>query len=551
MKKYLLSAIAFYTITNAVSQTTDTTKDEIIKQLKEIEIVNTKSSNEIPVAIGKIAIKPLDLPQSIAFIDKEVMQQQQTLHISEALKNFNGVYLMGTSGGYQEEIAGRGFAFGSNNTFKNGVRFNNLAMPELSSLERIEVMKGSSAILFGNVAAGGVINLVTKKPNFKKGGEVSINLGSYDFYKPSIDVYGNIDKGNKVAYRVNTTYEKSQSFRNLVNAERFYINPSFIIKLGDKTNVLIEGDYLKDNRTADFGVGAINYELVEIPRSRFLGVSWSYIKTEQKSIAATITHHLNKNWELRSVTSLQQFNNDLFANQRPNGNNQFIRANGNWVRGLQRTKIDEEYSITQFDLTGRFNTRSIKHNLLFGADADQYYTNNDAYNAVSKYDSINIFDLNKYKQRNDIPELTVKTSTSSPIKRVGVYIQDLIEVTEQIKVLAGVRYSYLETFGIVYTYSTKTAVETRQYDNAFSPRFGLVYQPLKTMAIFASYSNSFIPNKGVDIDNKTLPPSLIDQYEAGIKNDFFKGLFSTNLTVYQIVNRNLAQTSLANGNTNT
>jgi len=71
------------------------------------------------------------------------------------------------------------------------------------------------------------------------------------------------------------------------------------------------------------------------------------------------------------------------------------------------------------------------------------------------------------------------------------------------------------------------------------------------MAVFTSYSNSFTPNSGVDIDGKALPPSIFTQYEAGIKNDFFDGLLSVNLTVYQIKNSNLAQTSLANGNTNT
>jgi len=147
----------------------DFSLNETTQQLKEIVVFAAKSNNERPVNIGKIAIKPIDLPQSTAIIDKDVMEQQQTLKISDALKNFNGVYLMGTSGGYQEEIAGRGFAFGSSNTFKNGIRFNNLAMPEMSALERIEVMKGSSAILFGNVAAGGVINLITKKPDFNKG----------------------------------------------------------------------------------------------------------------------------------------------------------------------------------------------------------------------------------------------------------------------------------------------------------------------------------------------------------------------------------------------
>src|SRR5258706_374227 len=89
---------------------------------------------------------------------------------------FVNVGMMGTTGGVQQEIAARGFAFNSNNTFKNGVRFNNAVMPEMSALERIEVMKGSSAILFGNVGAGGVINLVTKKPTFTDGGEIGMRF---------------------------------------------------------------------------------------------------------------------------------------------------------------------------------------------------------------------------------------------------------------------------------------------------------------------------------------------------------------------------------------
>ncbi len=97
--------------------------------------------------------------------------------MSDVLMNTNGLYIMGTTGGYQEEIAGRGFSFGSSNTFKNGVRYFNGMLSELSGVEKVEVLKGSSAILFGNVAAGGILNLVTKKPRFDFGGEVCITGG--------------------------------------------------------------------------------------------------------------------------------------------------------------------------------------------------------------------------------------------------------------------------------------------------------------------------------------------------------------------------------------
>lgn len=519
--------------------------------LEEVLISAYKSSNAKTSAIGKIAIKPMDLPQSTAVIERDVLEKQQTLHMSDALKNTNGVYIMGNTGGYQEEIAGRGFAYGSNNTFKNGVRFNNAIMPEMSSLERLEVMKGSTAILFGQVAAGGVINLVTKKPLYEKGGEISMRFGSYDCYKPTIDVYGALNKNKTMAYRLNSSYEKSRSFRDQVVSERFYINPSLLFKVGKRTEILLEGDYLNDDRTADFGVGAINYQLIDIPRNTFLGTSWSYMKSEQKSGTATISHHLNDKWQIKSVSAVQGFNNDLFSNVRPNSSSKFIQTDGTWIRGIQRTKVQEEYYLSQLDLTGKFSTGFLGHTLLVGADVDKYATNTIAYNGVTNYDTINVFNINPEIQRTDIPTLTEKTKTGSPRKRAGFYVQDLISVTDKIKVLAGVRFSYLETYSNVYTYSTGATTKTAIYDHALSPRFGLVYQPIKSMAIFTSYSNSFTPNTGLDIEGKALIPSIIDQYEVGVKNDFFKGLFSANVTAYQIINSNVAQMSLDNGNTNT
>jgi iron complex outermembrane receptor protein len=129
-------------------------------------------------------------------------------------------------------------------------------------------------------------------------------------------------------------------------------------------------------------------------------------------------------------------------------------------------------------------------------------------------------------------------------------VQDLIGITDQVKLLAGARWSYQETRSNVLTYADNKTATTVAYDDAVTPRFGIVFQPITSMSIFASYSNSFTLNTGVDVDGNALPPSFLSQYEAGIKNDLFDGMLSANLTVYQILNSNMAQTSLANGNTN-
>ena len=526
------------------------TLTETARQLGEVQVRAFKSDNQKPIALGKIAIRPMDLPQAVAVVEREVLERQQTLRLSDVLMNTNGVYVMGNTGGSQEELAGRGFAFNSSNTFKNGVRFNNAAMPEISALERVEVLKGSSAILFGNVAAGGIINLVTKKPQFQSGGSASLRVGSFGFVKPSFDVYGGIGNSQRVAYRLNATYEQGNSFRDAVQSERFYVNPSLLVNLSGKTNLLIETDYLYDNRTPDFGTGAINYAIADVPRSRFLGVSWGYNRIEQRSATATLTHQINQNWTVRATGSAQGFNSDLFATQRPNASNQFIKTDGTWIRGLQRTQVDETYWIGQLDLTGQFTTGGIKHTLLVGADADQYRTNTTAYNPVARYDTINVFDLGKFSQRSDIPTLTARQLTNAPIDRAGVYVQDLISFSEKIKLLTGLRYSYQQTGSDVLTYADNKTTSVTTFADAVTPRVGFVYQPIPTTSLFVSYANSFNTNTGVDVAGNALAPSFIDQYEAGIKNDLFNGFLSANVTAYQIKNSNLAQTSLANGNTN-
>jgi iron complex outermembrane receptor protein len=526
----------------------DFSLSENSEQLAEIVVSDTRSMNEKTVEIGKAGIKPMDLPQSIAVIDRSVLERQQALHLSDVLMNTNGVYVMGTTGGTQEEIAGRGFAFSSTNTFKNGARYNNSILPEVSSLERVEVMKGSNAILFGNVAAGGVLNLVTKKPKFENGGELSMRVGSYDFYKPSLDIYGAINNSNKVAYRVNTSYENARSYRDNVTSERIYFNPSFLIKAGKKTEVLLEGDYMNDNRTLDYGTGAINYEIIDIPRSRFLGASWSYNKAEQKSATLTVTHELSNTWQLRATTSYQGYFNDQYGTTRPNASGNAVKTDGTWVRGLQRSGTDQAYYIGQLDATAKFKTGSVNHTFLIGSDIDKYSTKSLAYIYANPlagnknvYDTINVYDLNSFVQREDIPTINRLTDTKNPINRVGAYIQDLVSITQQLKVLAGVRYSYIESQSNVYSYSTNIEVSTPYYDDAFTPRFGIVYQPIKEISLFTSYANSFTLNTAKDVEGNILPPSFIDQYEAGVKTELFKGLLSSNLTVYQIVNSNLVQ----------
>lgn len=523
---------------------------ENAETLKEIVVKGYVSQNDRIASVGKLAVKPMDLPISMQTIDRQVLENQLVLTMQDALMNTNGVYISGATGGYQEEISARGFSFGSTNTFKNGTRFVNSMMPELSSIERVEVLKGSAALLFGNVAAGGVLNLVTKKPKFGFGGEVGLRVGSFGMIKPTFDIYGGIGKGERVAFRVNGTYQKANSFRRYVQSERVYVNPSLLFKIGNKTEFLVEADYLDDTRTPDFGAGIVNYEVIsDFPRNRFLGVKWGYVKSKQMAATATLTHRFNDQWKFALTSTIRDTEQLLFSTTRPNTGS-LIKADGLWTRNLQKSDSYDDYFIVQGDLNGAFKTGNIKHELLVGFDTDHFVQETQQYATFSRYDVVNVFQDLPTDSRNDIPVMTKGAFSSNPTNRYGIYVQDLVSITPKLKFLGGLRYSNQKSeSNVTAVDGTVTTIPTAAV-GAFSPRFGLVYQPSKNHSAFASYSNSFALNTGTDIEGKSLPPSIIDQYEIGIKNELLDGKASVNVTVYQIDNDNMAQISLANGNTN-
>jgi iron complex outermembrane receptor protein len=519
------------------------TLNEEINELKEIIIKIKESPNKKKETIlSGLEIKPFDLPQSLQIVGNSTLLQQQTIRLSDVLKNVNGVYIGSSRGGAQESLWSRGYDMTANNVFKNGFRTNSGSMPEVATLEKVEVLKGNSALLFGNVTPGGIVNLVTKKPLFKNGGELSYQMGSYSFNKPTIDLYGPISK--KVAYRMISTYEKANSFRDIVSRERFYINPSLLLK-SDQSEFILQGDYLKDNWTPDFGTGSIGTTIADIPRNTYLGATWSNGQTYQSSFSSQFKHKFNENWKLNINNAFQNFERSWKGTERI----QPIQ-NGDWNRPLGQYKINEQLITNQINLSGIYKTEKIKHQLFAGLDLDNSIA--DAYTYVFNpffYDTINIYNLNLYPQNTNIPEATntkiVKTTTNN----FGVYFQDLISIQEKIKILAGIRWSWQEAQAENNNLiSNSITTDDKRLSSAFSPKIGIVYQPNNNTSIFSSYSNSFSPNTGVTIYNETLKPSIIDQYEIGIKKDYFKGLLSTNFTLYKIVNSNLAQTAELNLN---
>ncbi|MES2811453.1 MAG: TonB-dependent siderophore receptor [Bacteroidota bacterium] len=581
MKKYisaLILSLSFTAITSAQqsdlalrdndtikTEANDTVKKKKIRSLDEITI--TSNQQRKPISAVRSGLKPMDNPQSLQVLGSEIIEQQQSIRLSDVIKNANGVYVASSRGGAQESFFSRGYDMGANNMFKNGFRQNSGSMPEVSSLEKVEILKGSSALLFGNVTPGGILNMVTKTPSFKSGGEFSMQGGSYDFYKPSLDIYGPLN--SVIAYRVTASYENAESFRDVVARERYYVNPSVLFKTSEKTDIILQGDYLHDNWTPDFGNGAIiGKKLVDLPRNNYLGAKWSNGQTRQASVSGLIKHSFNENWKLNGNISLQDYTRKSEGTERiqPSDN---PATYGNFVRPLGKNNQSELIVAEQISLQGNFNTGKIKHQIFTGVDGEYSFAKTYTYAfSTANYDPsssiLNVFDPSSYQNEYAIPSARNTKIANTDTSRFGVYFQDLVSITEKIKVLAGVRWSwqtsrltnYNETFsGGVQTVAPENAVAKKdpiRNDAAFSPKFGLVYQPTKTMTLFSSYATSFTPNTGLDINNKVIEPSIINQYEAGVKTEFFNGLLSTNVTLYQIENNNLAQIApaLADGTLN-
>ncbi|MFH6992405.1 TonB-dependent siderophore receptor [Flavobacterium sp. FlaQc-48] len=573
MKYNLLLALSFisfasysqqYATTENNSAATDTVKNKKGEILNEVLITSNKPKK--PIEAARSGIKVMDLPQSVQIIGSEIIEEQQAIRLSEVVKNLNGVYVGSARGGAQESFFSRGYDMSANNMFKNGFRYNAGSIPEVSSLEKVEFLKGGSALLYGNVAPGGIMNLVTKTPKFTQGGELSMQAGSYSFYKPSLDIYGPLNKS--IAYRFTASYENSESFRDFVKNERIYINPSFLFKLSDKTQITVQGDYLSADWTPDFGTGIVGKTILDLPRNEFFGALWSTANTKSSSASLLFNHDFNGNWKLNFNSSYQSYR----RTQTSTAQLSTVEANGNWKRGLTKSDGSEQIFGDQLSLQGTFNTGSIKHQIFTGVDYENsiapsytfgFYATPTSTDAITtEATAINLFNYDYSTQSLNVPYPTRATQLATTnTQRFGAYAQDLISITKYIKVLGGIRWSWQESDVTTSKEVVEKKVITTTLENsipvtsaktlnrAYSPKAGLVIQPTKDMSLFASYSNSFTPNTGTTVDLKPLDPSIIDQYEVGIKKDFWRGLLSTNITLYQISNNNLAQTApfLADG----
>jgi iron complex outermembrane recepter protein len=513
----------------------------------EEEVVVTGESSPYRPPNAATATKtdtPLrDVPQSIQVIPRQVIEDQKIIRISDAVRNVSGVTPEGSYAGLTDNYNIRGFV-----TFDN-LRDGYYAQDNLinsTNIERIEVLKGPASVLYGQFEPGGVVNYVTKKPLDYPYYSAEFTAGNFSTYRPAIDISGPLNSSKTLLYRLNAAYENSGSFIDFVDQRLFSIAPALTYKIGEATTLTLQYEYLNADRTFYDGLPP-NPAVFKAPISRFLGEPSDRFSQETHSIFLSINHRFNKNLRLRSGVSITLQDSEEFE-FRPNrvapDGRTVLRRLGSGPGYLQN------YSV-QTDLISNFKTGPVQHQVLLGLEWQKHIYGYDFLRgSVDLTPSIDLFDP---VYGASPPPIFDEASSRDRFERdtIALYLQDQITLLPNLKLLVGGRYDFihrknstqpLDAFG---NNPIDAATVTRLYDGAFSPRVGIVYQPIPPVSIYASYSRSFLPTDTRTADGTNLPPSQGTQYEVGLKADLTSKL-SVTLAAYEITKTNVPTTDINN-----
>jgi len=500
-------------------------------QTVEVKAVKQPYRNLSATGATKTDTLLKDLPQSVRVITADVLQDAGVTKLREALDLSSGISRQSNLGGLWDSYSMRGFTgdpnFGSDymvNGFNYSRGYNGVR--DSANTSTIEVLKGPASALYGRGEPGGTVNITTKKPLFQPAQTIGFSVGSYDTYRTTADLTGPI--GERLAYRLNAAQEAGHSYRDYVGAERYMLSPSFIWLLSEDTTVSYELELSKQRATFDRGVVAVNGVLGLVPRSRFLGEPSDGKHTiETQGHQVFVQHYINDDWSLQGGLSYRDSSIEGASTE-----GRFLQADQRTLVRQRRTRDNSATDVSaRFEALGKMKTGSIVHNTLFGVDAYRFIDNRKQYR-VATATSIDIYDP-VYGQTPT--PLSLNTDTREHQRAYAFYAQDQIDLTDQWKVLLGVRQDQYEQSLTNHRANTVT----EQSLNAASPRAGVVYQPSKQLSLYATAAKSFRPNSGVSRDFTSFPPEKGRSYEVGAKLDSADQKVTSTLALYSIAKNNV------------
>ena len=478
----------------------------------------SNTSYDTPVAntATKIPVPLREIPQSVNVVPRAVIQDQGALSLNDTLRNVPGVSAS-LGDAQRDQVTIRGFS-SINDQYVDGLRDDSLYFRDLSNVDRIEVLKGPAAVLYGRGSSGGIINRVTKKPLATPLAEVGVLVGTERQKRAEFDLNTSIND-DAIRARLTGAVEDSGGFRNDYFLRRQAISPSFLFNLSPDTKLTVQFDYLHDKRIADQGVPSYHGRPVDVPIGTRYGsadAGAGNIDTTVKSVTGTLDHRFNDQWSFHSVVRNYEYslgrNNYTTVKSVNDGPIPTVTLNVN-----QRNRSDRG-TVWQNELTQKAETWGIQHTLLYGIELG-YQDKSDRVASTPGNFNVNLFNP-------VLPLLPTVPANATPSnyglshnETYAAYVQDLIKFSPQWTVLAGLRYEALKQSRTDLTPKNQNYART---DTPVSPRLGVVYHPVEPLSLYASYSRSFQPvadSFSVYPNSSALAPQSTTNYEIGAKYD--------------------------------
>lgn len=472
-----------------------------------------------------------DIPQSISVIPVSVLNDLGSISVERALDFAGGVSKQNNFGGLTlYEYSVRGFT--TSEFYKDGFSANRgyPSTPDVASIERIEVLKGPAASLYGRGDPGGTVNIVTKKPRPEAFATLQTSAGSWDRYRTALDVNTPLDEDGNVLSRVNLAVEDGQSFRDHVDRERVFVAPSFSWQLNPDTTLLVESEFMRHRSTFDRGIVAPNNAWSGVSRSTFLGEpNDGDTDNHNNLLQAALEHHLNDAWKLRLASHYKQGKLWGFASEA-----RALNADGHTVNRRYRERDNDWHdSITQLELRGLFDTGPWQHELLIGSEYENYRKNERVTTIAGSPYAIDI-DQPVYGQPKP-GGAGSGTDFFEHVESRALNLQDQILFTDTLRGMLGAR---LERFEQSIDDHTRNST-SRQHHDALTQRAGLLYQLTPEIGLFANASTSFKPNNGLDAAGRSFDPEEGIGHEIGIKSELFDDRLSSTLAAFHIEKKNV------------
>ena len=471
---------------------------------------------------AKVNIPLRDLPQSVTVIPNEVLRDQRALSVQDALKNVPGISFA-SGDGQRDQVTIRGFTAIADQ-FVDGFRDDALYFRDLSNVERLEVIKGPAAVLYGRGSSGGLINRVTKKPD-RNVTSAAFSAGSFDSNRGEFDV-GRLDQQSGVGFRLTGALEDNGGYRSQQFLKRFAIAPSLIARIGEDTSILVQADYLNDRRLMDLGIPAINGRPVDVDPSTYYGAANArdadYVKSEILSQRAVLTHRFSDSLSLRNG-----FNHYRYTLDRQSTNPSAVDAAAQTVR-LQHgwfDRIEQGWS-NQTELTQKLEALGTQHTILYGFETA--HQNKVARRSTSKVvATTSIYNpVLPVVDNGSADYLPLTDNSTTVLNTRGLYIQDLVDFGKGIKLILGLRHDWFIQRTVQ---RAGTGFSLKRTDKQWSPRAGLIFQPDEAQSYYVSWSRSFQPSAetfALAVNNSDIAPEQTTNKEIGAKYTLFGGKLS-------------------------